>query len=195
MGGATALLALSDRDHLSCVMSGHTDRCSCGGTSAPSASDMECRLGLICAADDICALVVLGGHIPCRLSLGSADCLQAEGHLRWNSMVSHCSREGPIWASRGAFGPGCWSAYVVKPRLLYACRLRASLSGPFRISLLLTLAGSLPTQMIYRGNTLTRRLKNAVYVLFRTWRNAVSCMLAVPKKAYLLFSHSKSSAM
>jgi len=63
MGGAIALLALSDRDHLSWVMRGHTERCSCMGTSAPSASDMDCRLGLMLLLPMIAALMFLLLHV------------------------------------------------------------------------------------------------------------------------------------
>ena len=91
MGGATALLALSDRDHLSCVMSGHTERCSCWGTSAPSPSDMDCRLGLIALLFYVCTLCQLVATCPA----GSGPLLTACTE-RWQLRVKpFCQRQRP----------------------------------------------------------------------------------------------------
>ena len=73
MGGETAFLALSDRDHLSCVMSGHTARCSCCGTSAHSASGKDCRLGLILLLLSVAETIPVGTYMLCRPGLKSAD--------------------------------------------------------------------------------------------------------------------------
>ena len=74
MGGATALLALSARDHLSWVSRGQVSGWSGGNASGRSASDSEGRLALTMWLRSNMCLCCLAHH-------GPLHALASAGHL------------------------------------------------------------------------------------------------------------------